>query len=61
LLPGHLGRHAAAYHEYVLGRLLNATNGLAGADAAAALRAELSAIARELSANPNMVKGVGLP
>jgi len=45
----------------VLGRLLNATKGLAGTEAAAALRAELSAIAKELLANPSMVKGVGLP
>ena len=61
LLQGHVGRHAAAYHEYVLGRLLQATHGLTGAEAATALRAELSAVARELLANPNMVKGDGLP
>lgn len=61
VLRGHLGRHAAAYHRYVLGRLLNATQGLTGAEAAAALRAELTAIAKELLANPSMAKGVGLP
>jgi RHS repeat-associated protein len=61
LLPGHAGRHAPAYHQYVLGRLQQATHGLTGPQAAAALRAELNALAKELLANPSMVKGIGLP
>jgi hypothetical protein len=60
-LPGHAGRHSPKYHEYVLSRLRGATEGLSGTDAATALRAQLGTLRQELLANPDMVRGIGLP
>ena len=59
-LEGHAGRHAPAYHDYILGRLSDATKGLSGTNYANALRSELGALGEELLKNPDLVKGVGL-
>jgi RHS repeat-associated protein len=60
-IEGHAGRHARSYHQYVLGRLQQATEGLTRTEAGVALRAELEAIKLEIFANPEILKGVGLP
>ncbi|MBN8888568.1 MAG: AHH domain-containing protein [Rudaea sp.] len=61
LLEGHAGRHAAEYHNYVLRRLQEATDGLQGVEAQGALRTTLDEIRQELLKNPEMVKGAGIP
>jgi RHS repeat-associated protein len=60
-LPGHAGRHAPAYHQWVLNRLTGATSGLRGVQYRQALLDELDAIAQDLARNPELVRGVGLP
>jgi filamentous hemagglutinin len=57
-LETHLGRHTNTYHQRVYDRLQRAIRCLdAEADIAAALRSELSTIADELKANPDLLKG----
>ena len=46
-IPGHFGPHPEAYHQAIFDRLTSATAGLSGSGYAAALRAELNAIASE--------------
>lgn len=64
-LPGHgqyplAGPHAPVYHQHVLDRLLDATEGLSGNDYRAALQSELASLKADLLENPSMVKGIGL-
>jgi RHS repeat-associated protein len=57
---GHKGRHSAKYHQWVLDRLTNATEGLRGSDYKDALIEELFAIGQDVVKNPQLLKGVGL-
>jgi hypothetical protein len=59
-VEGHLGRHAAAYHEWVVNRLRAVTRGLHGEDHVKALRDELSQFVREFRERPESLKGNGL-
>jgi hypothetical protein len=51
----HGGRHSNQYHDYVLGKLKAATDGLPPADAAIALRRELKAPKSFIQKNPHFV------
>jgi RHS repeat-associated protein len=61
LLEGHKGRHAKAYHQYVLDFLTQATRGLEGHEYARAFRHALRELKHQLLQDPTMVKGKGLP
>ncbi len=58
---GHKGRHAVAYHKYVLDALQGAVAGAADeAEYASRLRQGLSALRDEILETPDILKGVGL-
>ena len=59
-LEGHAGRHSELYHRWVLDKLTNATRGLAGEDAAQALRKTLNELRIEIERNPQVLKGEGI-
>lgn len=56
-LEGHAGRHARAYHEFVLEKLSKATNGLVGKDAERALGQALRELRAIITSNPDILKG----
>jgi RHS repeat-associated protein len=57
-VPGHAGRHAVEYHEYVLKRVTAATEGKSGTAAAVSLTDVLKELGREILENPGMLKGM---